>query len=85
MKVIWRASLLKNCEQANQCNNSEETEEVVEIFDYILIQSEISPEFAIRAELKLEKLVTEFSLVSDVVPEVEVAPCHLGSTKAVSG
>ena len=27
MKVIWRASLLKNCEQANQCNNSEETEE----------------------------------------------------------
>ena len=28
MKVIWRASLLKNCEQANQCNNSGETEEV---------------------------------------------------------
>ena len=30
MKVIWRASLLKNCEQANQCNNSGETEEVIE-------------------------------------------------------
>ncbi|MEL6805254.1 MAG: hypothetical protein AAFO91_15895, partial [Bacteroidota bacterium] len=29
MKVIWRASLLKNCEQADQCNNSGETEEVV--------------------------------------------------------
>ena len=29
MKVIWRASLLKNCEQANQCNNSGETEEVI--------------------------------------------------------
>ena len=29
MKVIWRASLLKNCEQANQCNNSGETEEVL--------------------------------------------------------
>ena len=28
MKVIWRASLLKNCEQADQCNNSGETEEV---------------------------------------------------------
>ena len=28
MNVIWRASLLKNCEQANQCNNSGETEEV---------------------------------------------------------
>ena len=28
MKVIWRASLHKNCEQANQCNNSGETEEV---------------------------------------------------------
>ena len=29
MKVIWRASLLKNCEQADQCNNSGETEEVL--------------------------------------------------------
>jgi len=28
MKVIWRASLLKNCEQADQCNNSGKTEEV---------------------------------------------------------
>ena len=28
IKVIWQASLLKNCEQANQCNNSRETEEV---------------------------------------------------------
>ena len=53
--------------------------------DSPVIYSEISPEFAIRAELKLEKLVTEFSLVSDVVPEVEVAPRHLGSAKAVSG
>ena len=28
MKVIWRASLLKNCEQADQCNNFGENEEV---------------------------------------------------------
>ena len=29
MKANWRANFLKNCEQANQCNNSGETEEVV--------------------------------------------------------
>ena len=28
MKANWRASFLKSCEQANQCNNSGETEEV---------------------------------------------------------
>ena len=32
MKVICRASLLKNCEQADQCNNSGETEEIVELY-----------------------------------------------------
>ena len=30
------------------------------------------PEFAIRPKLKLEKLVSEFSLVADVVAQVEV-------------
>ena len=45
MKVIWRASLLKNCEQANQCNNSGETEEVLNrnfqnlLFSFSLSQS----------------------------------------------
>ena len=29
MKAIWRASFLKSREQANQCNNSGETEEVI--------------------------------------------------------
>ena len=33
MKANWRASFLKSCEQANQCNNSGEREEV---FDFIL-------------------------------------------------
>ena len=28
MKAIWRANFLKSCEQADQCNNSGETEEV---------------------------------------------------------
>ena len=28
MKAIWQASFLKSCEQADQCNNSGETEEV---------------------------------------------------------
>ena len=36
MKVIWRASLLKNCEQADKCNNSGKTEEVLEI-DYVVL------------------------------------------------
>ena len=30
MKVIWQASLPENCKQANQCNNSLESEEVYE-------------------------------------------------------
>ena len=39
MKVIWRASLLKNCEQANQCNNSGETEEVHKYFGACKLKS----------------------------------------------
>ena len=34
MKVICRAGLVKKCEQAIQCNNSGETEEVININDF---------------------------------------------------
>ena len=37
MKAIWRASFLKSCEQADQCNNSGETEEVLKIINNKLV------------------------------------------------
>ena len=37
MKATWQASFLKSCTQANQCNNSGETEEVknVDVFSCV--------------------------------------------------
>ena len=36
-----------------------------------------SPEFAVRAELKLEELVTKLALVAHVVTKVEISVGHV--------
>ena len=72
MKVIWRASWLKNCEQADQCNNSGETEEVVDSSRNAILRIALPCTFIFTHPCPLN----EFSRLTRVpgLPEARIQP-----------